>query len=240
MVRPKRGKKFFRRKDDEEPETQNPFENEEFSLSPLNFFSAEVPCLSLPLEKNPRFTNAHRLPNLAHTLGESSFAEISLGWNSLGLHAFIRVSKPFEEAQFPEIQQADSVELFFDTRNVKTSGFNTRFCHHFFFLPQPAADRQAGELTRFRAEESHEWCDPADLKIHSFFGKNDYSMHLFIPAQCLHGYDPEQFDHIGFTYRVNRCGGSPQHFSVSSEDYQIEEQPSLWSSLKLEVYEATR
>lgn len=58
-------------------------------------------------------------------------------------------------------------------------------------------------------------------------------MKIFIPSQCLYGYDPKQFDRLGFTYRINRAGGQPQHFSVISQEYQIDQQPSLWGSIKL-------
>jgi hypothetical protein len=51
----------------------------------------------------------------------------------------------------------------------------------------------------------------------------------------LYGYDPKQFDRVGFTYRINRHGGNPQHFAVVSKDYQIDQQPSLWGSIKLIV-----
>ncbi len=233
MVRPKRGRKLAEEGGDEEKEVQNPFESENFCLSPLSFFSAELSCCFLSPKTEARFSNRHRLPDLAQILGEDSFAEVSLGWNAEGLRALVRVNQPFQQAFFPEIQKGDSVEFFFDTRNVKTSGFNTRFCHHFFFLPDVAEGKQAGELTRFRAEEMHEWCSPADLRVRPFLGKSGYSLDILIPAHCLYGYDPDQFDRIGFTYRINRHGGSPQHFSVSSDDYQIEEQPSLWSSLQL-------
>jgi hypothetical protein len=60
-------------------------------------------------------------------------------------------------------------------------------------------------------------------------------MKIFIPSQALYGYDVKQFDRLGFTYRINRTGGKPQHFSVNSQDYQIEQQPSLWSSISLTV-----
>jgi len=232
-VRRRKAKRSSRGDENEDQDAENPFENEEFCLSPMNFFSAEVRCFALPSQPESLFSNVHRLPDLAQTLGEESFSEVFLGWNSEGIRVLVHANKPFEEVQFPEIQQGDSVELFFDTRNVKTSSYNTRFCHHFFFLPEPMEGKQAGELTRFRTEEAHEWCDPADLQVKAFFGRNYYTLDLFIPAHCLHGYDPDQFDLIGFTYRINRCGGSAQHFSVSSEDYQIEEQPSLWSSLRL-------
>jgi hypothetical protein len=63
--------------------------------------------------------------------------------------------------------------------------------------------------------------------------KNQYQMKIFIPTECLYGYDPKQFDRLGLTYRMNRHQGEPQHFAVVSPDYQIDQQPSLWGSLKL-------
>ena len=90
-----------------------------------------------------------------------------------------------------------------------------------------------GELTRFRTEDAHVLCDPMALKVQAKSKGSTQVVNLFIPLQCLHGYDPEQFARLGFSYRINRAEGFPQHFSVTTEDYQIEEQPSLWSSLRL-------
>jgi hypothetical protein len=143
------------------------------------------------------------------------------------------VSQAFQRVTYPDIARGDSVELFFDTRDVKTSGFNTRFCHHFFFLPEAVDGHQAGEITRFRTEDIHELCDPKELKVKSQLKSNSYQMQIFIPAHCLHGYDSEQFDRLGFTYRINRPDGPSQHFSVVTDDYQVEQQPSLWSSVRL-------
>ena len=62
---------------------------------------------------------------------------------------------------------------------------------------------------------------------------NQGDLQIFIPAECLHGYDPEQFDRLGFSYRINRYALPPQHFSVVTKEYQIEQQPSLWSHMRL-------
>jgi hypothetical protein len=129
--------------------------------------------------------------------------------------------------------QGDSLELFFDTRDMKTTGFNTRFCHHFYFLAAEVEGHIAGEMTKFRTEDTHELCDPAELKVIPLLKKTGYTLQIFIPAHCLFGYDPDQFDRLGFAYRVNRAQGPAQHFCVVSEDYQIEQHASLWSSLKL-------
>jgi hypothetical protein len=173
------------------------------------------------------------LPSTHRLTHEELFAKVAMGWNEEGVAAHLQVSQPASESSYPEIERGDSVELFFDTRDLKSAGFNTRFSHHFFFLPQSVEGVAKGEKTHFRTEDSHPLCDPQELYCQTQLKKNDYSMKIFIPTQCLYGYDPKQFDRLGFTYRINRHGGKPQHFAVVSQDYQIDQQPSLWGSIKL-------
>jgi hypothetical protein len=101
-------------------------------------------------------------------------------------------------------------------------------------LPQAVEGTIKGEKTHFRTEDSHPLCDPQALYCQAQLRKNDYQMKIFIPSQCLYGYDPRQFNRLGFTYRINRHEGKSQHFSVISPDYQIDQQPSLWGSLILQ------
>lgn len=204
-----------------------------FSLAPVNFFQLSASCLYAAPAASPVLSSKHQLPDTSELCNQRYFADVALGWNQEGIIVQVLVNVPFTNSVYPDITRGDSVELFLDTRDVKTSGFNTRFCHHFFFLPQAVDGHMAGELTRFRTEDSHELCDPTDLKIKSQFKRSSYTLQIFIPTQCLHGYDPEQFNRLGFTYRINRANGEPQHFSVNTEEYQIEQQPSLWSSLRL-------
>jgi hypothetical protein len=209
---------------------------EGFSLSPINFFQINVDCHklkggfpSLAKAKDSRYA----LPDTSALNGDDSFATLFMGWSVDGIEAHVVVEEPFSVSSYPDVSKGDSIELFFDTRNVKTSGFNTKFCHHFFFFPEAIEGHRAGEITKFRSEDSHELADPADLVVKTKKSAKGYSLEIFIPAACLHGFDPEQFDKLGFTYRINRAGGEPQHFSVISAEYQLEQQPSLWSTLNL-------
>lgn len=212
-------------------------EDEIIPLSPVNFFQISADCLHLPSGLFPTLSvsnlKKYRLPDTSALCAEERFADVALGWSADGIEAFVNVSHRYHRVSYPDVASGDSIELFIDTRDVKTSGYNTRFCHHFFFLPEAAEGKQAGEITRFRTEDTHELCDSSRLQVRSHIKNNGYSINIFIPTQCLNGYDVEQFDRIGFSYRVNRSHGDPQHFSVTSTDYQIEQQPSLWSSLKL-------
>ncbi len=206
-------------------------------LSPINFFKIEGECPHTKGHSLPDLTTkegrSYLLQNTAALCSEESFADVAMGWNNEGLAFTIYVHSPFQSAYYPDLTEGDSVELFIDTRDIKTSGFNTRFCHHFFFLAEPMSGHQAGEITRFRTEDAHAHCDPHDLVVKAHMKSTAYILNIFIPSQCLHGYDPTQFDRIGFTYRINRPDGDPQHFSAVTTEYQIEEQPSLWSSIKL-------
>jgi hypothetical protein len=209
------------------------FDQEPLSLNPLHFFAISCDCRYLPIKERFPSLSSYSLPTTQPLTGEEAFAKIAMGWNEEGLAWQIEVNEPVSQCTYPKVDAGDSVELFIDTRDIKTSGFNTRFCHYFFFLPEAMEGISAGEKTHFRTEDSHPLCDSKDLVLETAVKRKFYTMKIFIPSHCLHGYDPKQFDRLGFTYRINRQGGEPQHFSVLSKEYQIDQQPSLWGSLKL-------
>jgi len=208
--------------------------NEDFRpLNPISFFSLACDCHFQEHDPKKDLPKKFLLPSTSDLCSEESFADVSMAWGYEGITVQVHVNQAYDQSFYPEVSRGDSVELFFDTRDVKTSGFNTRFCHHFFILPKAVEEHQAGELTHFRTEDTHELCNPKLITVASTFKKSSYSLKIFLPVQCLVGYDPEQFDRLGFSYRINRFQGEPQHFSAVSQDYQIEQQPSLWSSVRL-------
>lgn len=194
------------------------------ALPPLHFFDLN---LSVPRKKE------FRLLNTSELLGEEHFADVSISWNEEGVSIEAKVDKPFEESVYPDFREGDSFEIFLDTRDLKSAGFATRFCHHFLILPQETQGIRAQEITRFRTEDTHPLADPEEIFCETKFSSRDFSLRITLPAHILHGYAPSSFDRLGFTYRINRPSGAPQHFSVSSKFYSIEQHPSLWASLKL-------
>lgn len=207
-------------------------------LTPVTFFQFQFDCHQI--EAQPLASLGKRLhqkkyllPDLSELCDEEAFAEVYIGWAKEGLAVFMKVNEPFKKAYQPSVQKGDSLELFIDTRDVKTSGHNTRYCHHFFCLPEEVDGLQAGELTHFRTEDAHEWCNHEDFQVNCSLHATSYTMLFFIPAHCLHGYDPDNFDRMGFAYRINRAAGSSQHFCAVTKEFQIEQQPSLWCTLKL-------
>jgi hypothetical protein len=203
-------------------------------LLPLEFFSLSCSIrhgvYSLTEPSMRKMRSNYLLPGTAELLGEEKFAEVALLWNEEGISVEAFIDKSFEEAFFPLYSKGDAIELFFDTRDLKTAGFATRFCHQFVILPQAVQEIQALETTRFRTEDTHTLCDPSDIAVQTDFRDDSYSVRILIPADCLHGYDPKSYDRIGFTYRIHRYGGAPQHFAVSSEHFALEQAPRLWAS----------
>lgn len=205
-------------------------------LSPRNFFAFEQELYAVDWEpvkanrKHPLEAKKYSFPLTTGLAGEESFADFAMGWSTEGLVILVTYHSGFERSIFPDIHRGDAVELFIDTRDVKTAGFPTRFCHHFFFLAESVNGVHAGERTQFRTEDRHELCEATDLGVKRFGKKR---LELRVPGHCLTGYDPIDFARLGFSYRLSRFGGSPQHFSVSSSEYSVDQQPSLWTTLRL-------
>lgn len=158
---------------------------------------------------------ARRFPD---PLGKSPFATLFMAWNEEGLTLHVDASC-----------ELTSVEFFFDTRDLKTKGQVSRFCHHFFFpLEGPAR-----ELTRFRNEDHHRLADPADLTFTLEKGWRGVDLTMRLTAAVLHGYEPEAHPRIGFAYRIRTPDSQVQCYPVSSTDIPLEQHPAAWSTLHL-------
>lgn len=209
------------------------FSDDFVPLSPRNFFNLEVEVPRVDWQAratsrtHPLKKTAFVLPLTTELAEEEDFASVAMGWAPEGLLFLVSYDQPFERSLYPDLQHGDSVELFIDTRDVKTAGFNTRFCHHFFFLPQQIEGVDRGECTHFRTEDAHELCDPTELGLKRL---SEHDLEIRIPKQCLTGYSPEDFRRLGLNYRLNRFSGPSQHFAVSGKEFPVEQQPSLWAS----------
>lgn len=202
------------------------------AIYPLHFFSLSAGINYLE-ESSTLLKNKFLLPDTSELLAEERFAACHMAWNQEGIFLEFDVHKPLEEVAYPDFRKGDSIELFFDTRDLKTAGFPTRFCHHFVILPKEVQGIKAQEISKFRAEDTHPLCDPEDVFTETAPTKKGFTVRIGIPSSALYGFDPTSFDRLGFTYRINRPKGPPQHFAISSKQYATEHEPALWASLKL-------
>ena len=201
------------------------------ALSPVQFFGLTADCQFIRGSLKPE--KEHLLPSTSDLLDEETFVDVYAAWNFEKLVFYFAVHRPFQKVGDADFRKGDSIELFIDTRDLKTKGVVTRFCHHFVFFPVEVQNFFGREITRFRNEDTHRLCHPEDLGVTPDVDDQTYRLSIEIPAQCLHGYDPLSFPRIGFTYRINRFEGPAQHFAVSSDEYTIEQHPATWGTLKL-------
>ncbi|HAB98477.1 MAG TPA: hypothetical protein DCE71_01485 [Parachlamydiales bacterium] len=202
------------------------------ALMPMQFFGLACDCLYLKGDLKP--LPSYRLPSTSDCLDEEAFADFYCGWNEEKFSFRVDVRLPFQAIGEADFRRGDSLEIFIDTRDLKSKPVVSKFCHHFVFFPIEHQGSFGREISRFRNEDTHRLCSPEDLEVQADLSENSYSLSIDIPAHCLFGYEPQVFTKMGFTYRLNRADRPPQHFSVSSQEYIIEQHPALWATLKLE------
>ena len=207
-------------------------------LAPVHFFAIHAHCSYFGGKKESSLSSKYHLPDLfSHFYEETPFAKLALGWSEKGIFCTLHTHLSFGNVHFQDYQAGDSIELFIDTRDVKTSDAVTRFCHHFCILPEVFENDgqviQTLEVTKFRGEDLHPRADPSLIYVESEKKSRGREVRIFLPQEVLYGYDPSQFDRLGFTYRINRLTGLPQYFSASGEEVSIESHPALWASLNL-------
>lgn len=193
-------------------------------ISPVHFFTVE-----LPLKKRKTMQT---LPDLCDITGEVCFAEAQMRFDETGIELVFSVNAKVKDVHYPAVERGDGIELFIDTRNVKTSKTFTTFCHHFVFLPEPIDEMQGIEKTKFRGNESRPLADPEMLHPTVTQSNAGYEMTIHLTKEVLYGYRLDKKTKIGFAYRIHRAGGQPQHFGMP--DAGIEKDPSLWPTLLLQ------
>lgn len=207
-------------------------EEERLSLSPINFFSVTQECLKGELT-DKGLPAKFRIADTAGLTEEKPFADVAMAWNEAGLSFSVTVKTPMEASFYPQVDAGDAVELFIDTRDMKSSGFPNRFCHHFFFLPEPVDGRQCGEITRFRTDDRHPLCDPELLQCKCVPSSRGYQLNIFLPSACLVGYNPDDFDRLGLNYRISRYDGDAQYLTIRDQEFAIDQNPALWASVRM-------
>lgn len=201
------------------------------ALEPLHFFSVSLE--GAYLKENMPFQKKHLLPSTSKYFDEEEGAKVFFGFNEKGLRFQFQVFTEVKEVVYPDFRKGDSIEIFIDTRNVKSSGYITKFCHHFVLFPSKVDGFFIKEVSRFRNDDSHFLAESKDFQVEVDHQKKFYLIDIFIPSFSLHGYDISKFDKLGFTYRINITGKDPINFSLSPKEFVIERNPYFWSTLTL-------
>ncbi|MFO1096196.1 MAG: hypothetical protein U0992_23250 [Planctomycetaceae bacterium] len=213
------------------------------SVVPHRFlFRAEfsVPRIaSLPRRKGLRILDLPAtcvLPDLGALDADPPFYTLRAAWNAqgLGFELDVRGKRRLPKGDIANPTAADGLQVWIDTRSTQNVHRATRFCHSFCFVPGSGKqDPPAGVQTPVaRAREDAPLCDPENLLIAADMSKDGYRLEAWLPADVLHGFDPEAQPRLGFCYLVRDFELGIHGLSVEG-DFPYESDPSLWSVLRL-------
>ncbi len=179
------------------------------------------------------------LPDLAALEGRAAWARGRVGWNPGGLgFAFEVLDKA--GAISPEPGRAsglDGVQVWVDTRDTRGVHRATRFCHRFAATLVSGSGRSLG-VEVAQKPIARAIADAPIAPAGSTLARGErtlsgWRLELFLPAEVLHGFDPDTNRRLGFAYQVTDPDRGDEFFGVGRE-FPIGEDPSLWATLTLE------
>ncbi|MEX0791870.1 MAG: hypothetical protein WD045_01950 [Pirellulaceae bacterium] len=210
-------------------------------LSPPFLFQFSVPIRQrdrIWSDKPLDYSDDYRLQSFSQLDSKRQFADIRCGWNERGISFSFNISGKRLAVWCREsrVEESDGVQLWIDTRATHNVHRATRFCHRFSFLPTGGGHslREAcgDQLLINRSRENAAPVRPGDLRVRSNIRADGYLMECCIPATALTGYDPSEYDKLGFFYAVMDREMGWQTFSVNNQ-FPFDEDPSVWGTLEL-------
>jgi hypothetical protein len=176
------------------------------------------------------------LPNIAGIDGQKPYANCYLCWNNDGVYFGVEVNNKTNYNLSPsDPTKGDCVQLFIDTRDVKTQRAN-RYCHRFYFLPggigKTTKTPFGRQIAINNAQEQSPPCSEDSIKARVRILKKSYQMEVKLPANGLNGFNPREFSRIGFTYLINDTEHGIQSWSAIP-DMGVEHRPSTWGTAEL-------
>ena len=213
-----------------------------FAVPKRAFFSFAAPCRYRG--EAPRvdgdlgdWDSSFRLPDLLGLEGEKPFAELLMAWNDDGLYFAVSVAGKKSFTIDPKnYWQGDCLELWIDTRDVKDAHTANRFCHHFFFLPGGSGRdgrKPIGRQTAIdRAREQAPPCPEEEIAVGLKRLKRSYRLEISLPAAGLHGFEPREFDRLGFNYVLHDCDRGTQSWTAGRNPPLLHD-PGTWGTVLL-------
>jgi hypothetical protein len=212
------------------------------SLLPKRFlFRFALPCLyrdPLWTAKGAGLDATCRLVSFAELERGGVFADVRAAWSEAGVAFTVLVEgkqqAPWCRESRPE--DSDGVQFWIDTRDVHNVHRASRFCHRLLFLPTGGGHRLDQPVALWvpihRAKEHPRAVRPELLRAVTHRRRDGYQLDVWVPAETLTGFDPQEHPRLGFTYAVLDRELGEQTLGVGSP-MPYQEDPSLWATLEL-------
>jgi hypothetical protein len=169
--------------------------------------------------------------------GQPPFAQLYMAWDDAGLYFGVEVpAKTTYHIDPRHWTQGDCLELWVDTRDLKDVHRGHRYCHRFYILPGgtgPGGRQPIGRQTTMdRAREQAPPCPEETIKLGLRRLKSSYQLEVHLPASGLNGFQPGEFDRLGFAYLLHDSQHGTQSWSAGPEA-GVGHDPSTWGTVEL-------
>ena len=181
--------------------------------------------------------DASRIPDLMAVEGLESYADLYMAWDDSGLYFALHLRRKTRYKIDPEnYARGDCLELWLDTRDMKDAHRANRYCYHFYFLPGGAGrdgKKPIGRQTSIEhAREQAPPCPEDSIEMGLRRLKRSCRMEIKLPASGLEGFQPREFDRLGFTYLLHDVEKGQQSWSGGG-GLPVAHDPSTWGSVEL-------
>jgi hypothetical protein len=195
-----------------------------------------------------------RLPATASLDGLTAWADVRAAWNPRGLAVSVEAAArpgPGPRAAAAEYRPegSDGLQLWIDTRDTRTVSRATRFCHKFSARLHGLTGSGRGALrvevqqkpiARAIADAPMGRVALIQTRAERLQGQGQaqagggWRLELYLPAEVLHGFDPDTNRRLGFAYQVTDPDPEREdQFLGVGREFPVGENPSLWSTLEL-------
>ncbi|MEM9941985.1 MAG: hypothetical protein AAF939_10375 [Planctomycetota bacterium] len=203
-------------------------------------FRYRIPCYSKELKSTSKFSLdlEYTLPHFGMFESQRKFADVRIAWTPKGLALEVIVEQKKNSLWCKESQllESDGIQIWVDTRNTHNVHRASKFCHWFLILPSGGGGRGdkpiASMLKINRSRDDSPTINRAKPEVASKLKKSGYQMSVFIPSECLHGWNTDDHRHLGFNYLVTDRELGYQSLAIGPQ-LPIGEDPSLWQTLYL-------
>ncbi len=177
------------------------------------------------------------VPDLMSVEGQRAFARVYMAWDDAGLYFGVEVpAKTTYHIDPRHWTQGDCLELWVDTRDLKDVHRAHRYCHRFYILPGgtgPGGRQPIGRQTTIdRAREQAPPCPEETIKLGLRRLKSSYQLEVHLPGSGLNGFQPGEFDRLGFAYLLHDSQHGTQSWSAGPEA-GVGHDPSTWGTVEL-------
>ena len=212
-----------------------------FFIPQRAFFTYSFACPFRPdpprIDGNLRdWDESYLVPDLMGVEGLESHADLYMAWNDEGLYFGLQVKRKTHYKIDPKnYDRGDCLELFLDTRDLKDVHRATRYCHHFYFLPGGSGKDGKSPIGRQtsieRAREQAPPCPEESIQVALRRLKRSYQMEIKLPALGLNGFQPREFNRLGFTYLLHDSQRGLQTWSAGRDKLATQD-PASWGTIE--------